>query len=115
MDTAVGFNPNDMAVAVILLPPFIAVINQKRWSREVRGLVALGVCLVYAVVVTLLVGLPWASWRNIAWQVLLVTVAAYKLFWQPSNLTEKIEEVTDIGDHTPPAVDERRQVPPNGT
>jgi len=103
MDAIGPVNANDMTFAFLILPPIIAVINQKTWSREVRGLVALGVCLLYSTLIAVLVAdLDWHQWRNVVLQVLVVTFAAHKLFWQPSHLTGKIEDATQLTHPKPP-------------
>jgi len=102
-------DPNSMTFAFLVLPPVIAVINQRTWSREVRGTVALAVCLLYSVLVTALRSdVDWAEWRNVILQVMIGTFGAYKLFWEPSNISHRIEEATDFT-HPP----EARPVPPD--
>ena len=90
-------NPNDLTFAMVVLPPVIAIINQKHWSTEVRALVALAACLVYSLVVTFLrQDLDWTAWRNVILQVMIGAFGAYKLFWQPSNIAPAIEDATTV-------------------
>lgn len=97
MDQGIDLNADDLMWAVFVLPPVISLINQKNWRDEVRGLVALGACLVYALVVTLIRGdLDWTQWREVVLQVMAGAFGAYKLFWKPSKICPVIEEATTI-------------------
>lgn len=95
MDETSIIDPNSMTFAFLILPPVISVINQRTWSREIRGIVALLVCLLYSVLITALRSdLDWEDWRNVILQVMVGTFGAYKLFWEPSNISHRIEEAT---------------------
>lgn len=89
---------NALTFAAFVLPPVISLINQRRWPDEMRGLVALGVCVFYSLVLTVVrQDLDWTQWRNVVLQVLVGAFGAYKLFWQPSNIGPRIEAATPIG------------------
>jgi len=46
----------DLTYAAFLLPPLIALINQKSWRKEYKGLVFFAVCIVYSTFVVILRG-----------------------------------------------------------
>lgn len=98
----VDLNPGDLTMAAFVLPPLISLVNQRRWPSEVKALVALGLCVVYAALATLVRGdVSWQEWRNATLQVTAATLAAYKLFWNPSNLAPRLETATTYPAVTP--------------
>lgn len=104
----VDLNPVDITMAAFVLPPLISLINQRRWVQEIKALVALGVCVAYAAIVTLIRGeVDWQDWRNSTLQVCAATFAAYKLFWNPSNLAPHLETLTTH----PPVSEADRNLP----
>ena len=116
---AVDLNPEDLTIAFFVLPPIISLINQRRWASEVKALVALGVCLVYALGVTALRGdVSFIEWRNTALQVCTSAFAAYKVFWNPSGWGPAIEAATSSkvlpvgGERMPAATLDRRDDEP---
>jgi intracellular septation protein A len=93
----INVNPDDLMFAVFILPPVIAIINQTHWRDEVRALVAMVACLVYAFGITALrQDLDWTMWRDTVIQVLVGTFGAYKLFWKPSHIAPDIEAATTL-------------------
>jgi hypothetical protein len=97
----ITLDANALTFAAVVLPPVISLINQKGWGKEVRGLVALGVCIVYSLLVVVLrQDVDWTQWRDLVLQVLAGAFGAYKLFWGPTNIGPDIEERTSIGRHS---------------
>lgn len=94
-------NPVDIGMAAVVLPPLVALINQRRWPAQVKGLVALLVCLAYALVAALMRSddaLSFADWRDTALTVAGSAFAAYQLWWRPSGLAPAIESATSSQD-----------------
>jgi len=92
----------DLTYAAFLLPPLIALINQKSWRKEYKGLVFFAVCIVYSTFVVILRGeVNWHDWRNVVIQVFAATTAAYSWFWGPTRLGSRIEDATSVT-HPPP-------------
>lgn len=88
-------NPVDVGLAAAVLPPVVALINQRHWPAQVKALVALAVCLVYALVAVWLRGpIVFAAWRDVALTVAGSAFAAYRLWWQPSAIAPAIESAT---------------------
>ncbi len=88
-------NSVDVAIAAVILPPLVALINQRKWPSQLKGLVALLVMCVYALGASWLRGpLDFSDWRNTALTVAAAGFAAYKLWWQPSGIAPAIEEAT---------------------
>jgi len=93
--TNVDVSPVDLTFAAFLLPPVIALINQKHWSKTVKGLVAMAVCLVYSLLVSVVRDeVDWTDWRNAVIQVTAATFAAYQWWWGPTNIGPRIESAT---------------------
>lgn len=96
-ETNVDVSPVDLTFAAFLLPPLIALINQKHWSKPVKGLVAMAVCLAYSLLVMVIRDtVDWSDWRNAIIQVTAATFAAYQWWWGPSNIAPRIESATTI-------------------
>jgi hypothetical protein len=88
-------NPVDVGLAAVVLPPLVAIINQRRWPAPVKGLVALAACLLYALLAVWLRGeIHFAQWRDVALTVAGSAFAAYRLWWQPSQIAPAIEAAT---------------------
>jgi hypothetical protein len=105
-----GVEPVDLTMAAFVLPPIIALLNQRKWPTEIKALMALLVCAIYSGAVTLVRGeYGWQEWRNALLQVSAGTFVAYKLFWNPSGLAAKIENRTSI---PPTTVEQDRILPP---
>lgn len=104
-------NAFDLAMAAVVLPPAIAVVNQLRWSAQLKGIIALLVCALYALVVTWIRGpLDFHDWRNTLLGVAAAAFAAHHLWWRPSGIVPSIEAATSTG--AAPAL--TRPVPPPG-
>jgi hypothetical protein len=91
-------NAFDLAMGAVLLPPVIAVINQRRWPAQLKGLVALLVCAVYALVVMIVRGpVNWADWRDVLLAAAGAAFISYRMWWQPSGIAPAIEHATSAG------------------
>jgi hypothetical protein len=97
-------DPVDVGIAAVVLPPVIAMINQRRWPAPAKGLTALAACLLYALAAVWLRGpVDFADWRNVALTVVGSALAAYKLWWQPSGIAPAIEKATSPSRRSPVA------------
>lgn len=96
------FNAVDAAIAATVLPPVISVLNRCNWPAQLKGIVALVVCFVYATgAVFVRDGVDFSQWRDSALTVAGAALAAYKLWWQPSGIGPALENATtsSIGAH----------------
>lgn len=90
-------NPVDVGLAAAVLPPVVALINQRRWPAQLKGLVALAVCLLYATLAVWLRGpIVFSAWRDAALTVAGTAFAAYRLWWQPSGIAPAVEAATSV-------------------
>lgn len=88
-------NGFDLAMAAVVLPPLIALINRRAWPAQLKGIVALAVCAAYTLLVLWLRGpVDWANWRDLLLVVAAGAFAAYRLWWQPSQIAPAIENAT---------------------
>lgn len=102
--TLAGLPIQDVLIGSVVMPPIVAVVNQSRWPAPLKGTVALVVCLVAALLLTVLRGpVTWLDWRATALAVCGSAFAAYKLWWQPSGIAPAIEQATPFGGGTPRA------------
>ncbi len=86
----------------MLLPLVIAFINQCRWPATVKGIVALLVCVISAVVVEVLRGdITFVDWGSTIVVVLTTAFGFYKVLWQPSEIAPRIERATSVGGDRP--------------
>jgi hypothetical protein len=79
-----------------ILPPLLAVLIQPGWRREVKGLVALLVCCLIALVICWLAG-DLTREADLATTVLTVFGVAqvlYATYWKPSGIAPAIERRT---------------------
>jgi hypothetical protein len=91
-------NAFDVAMGAIVLPPVIAIVNQRHWPAQIKGLVALLVCAAYALIMDIIRGpVRWDDWRNVLLTTAAAAFAAYKLWWQPSLIAPSIEAATTAG------------------
>jgi hypothetical protein len=94
----VDVNIIDVVVGAAVLPPVIAMINQARWSGQLKGLIALLACCGSALVATLIRGpVSLHDWRNTAVVTAGTAFAAYKVWWQPTGIAPAIEAATSAG------------------
>lgn len=88
-------NAFDLAMGAMVLPPVIALLNQRHWSAQLRGIVALLVCAVYCLGVLLIRGtLDFTDWRDVLLQVAGAAFLAYKTWWGPTGIAPAIEGFT---------------------
>lgn len=79
-----------------LVPPILAVIQQPKWSQQVRSLVTFGFALLVGF------GNVWlngdlskaADWTSAILIVLISAISTYKGFWKPSGIAPAIETKT---------------------
>lgn len=91
-------NAFDLAMAATVLPPAIAVINQRHWPAQLKALVALLVCAAYSLAVMIVRGpIHFRDWRDTLLVVAGAAFAAYHLWWRPGGLAPAIEAATSPG------------------
>lgn len=91
-------NAFDLAVGAAVLPPVIAVVNQRHWPAQLKGIVALLLCCLYALLMTIVRGtVHWDSWRNVLLTVAGAAFVLYRTWWQPSGIAPAIEAATTAG------------------
>jgi L-lactate permease len=91
-----------------VLPPFIAVLQQPSWSRPLRTVVTVVVCVLVGFVGSYIRG-DWTG-RAITTAVLLTLVAAlttYRNLWKPTRVAGSIEMATSPGSDSPALNSER--------
>ena len=94
-------------VVGMLLPLLISVVNQARWPKPVKGIVALLMCLLAAAVVEMVRGgLTFTGIDYGATVIVIFTTAFgfYQLLWKPSAIGPGIEAATS----TSPGVPQQR-------
>lgn len=87
--------PSEHEVLVsLVLPVIISIIVQVRMSAAVQSVVALLACLATTVVVNRIEGDD--LFQNLG-AVIMTTFIAYKTFYEPIGLADKVEVLTDFG------------------
>ena len=81
----------------LLVPLIVSFVNQTHWKSQVKGLVAIVVSLVAAVVTS------WAAGdlhgRSLATSFLIVlgaTLTTYRVFWKPTGIADSVESATTV-------------------
>lgn len=88
-------NAFDLAMGAAVLPPIIAVVNQRRWPAQLKGLLALLACAGYALIMMMVRGtVHWTDWRNVLLTTAGAAFIAYRTWWQPSGIAPAIEAAT---------------------
>ena len=78
-----------------LLPPMVAVIQQKSWSDSVRAMVTFACCIVAALGICYFSAMLDGKGIISAVLTILVTaVATYKAFWHKIGISDVIEKLT---------------------
>lgn len=84
-----------------ILPPLIAVMQKRKWSDEVRYLVALVVYLIVSLAIAFVendadtTGFSLKDWLTLFMPMALAGISSFKLVWD--DLAHKIEEKTGGG------------------
>lgn len=80
-----------------LIPAAIAVVNQRDWSSETKGLAAALCCLLAAVLLAYTQGVldPGDVLRS-ALVIFTLAQLLYATFWRPSGLADVIERTTSV-------------------
>jgi hypothetical protein len=96
-------NPIDLIIGSAIMPPVIALLNQRRWSSPVKGVVALVACLVAALVVEFVRGpIESGDWRDTALVVAGSAFVSFRTFWAPSGIAPALEKATSAAPDEPP-------------
>lgn len=79
-----------------LVPLVLAVIQQPKWSDQIRSLVTFAFSLLVGFLNVWLNGdlSKAADWTSAILIVLIAAVSTYKGFWKPSTIAPKIEYAT---------------------
>lgn len=90
-----GVNVVDVVIGSMLMPPAIALLNQAKWNSQVKGLVALLVCALGALVTVFLRGpVNLVDWRNTVVVVAAAALVSYRVWWKPSGFAPALEAAT---------------------
>jgi hypothetical protein len=86
-----------------LLPPLVAVVQQRHWPTWLRTLVGVVASLV-AGTGTVLVqhGWSWHDWVGTSLLILVASVSTYRGVWKKSGIAPKIEAMTSAGTQPQP-------------
>ncbi len=83
------------AVVGFFMPAAIAFVNQSRWSKPPKGIVAFGLCLIAAVVTVWVRGeLSTGTWLHAALVLFLTAIGTYHTWWKPSGIGPTVEAAT---------------------
>ena len=81
----------------LIVPLVVSFVNQTHWKSQVKGLVAILVSLVAAVVTS------WAAGelhgKSLATSFLIVlgaTLSTYRIFWKPTGIADSVESATTV-------------------
>jgi hypothetical protein len=81
----------------LLVPLIVSFVNQSHWKSQVKGLVAIVISLVAAVVTS------WAAGdlhgKSLATSFLIVlgaTLSTYRIFWKPTGIADSVESATTV-------------------
>jgi hypothetical protein len=101
-ENTMDVNPVDLLIGSAVMPPVIALLNQRSWAPPLKGIIALVACLIAAVVVEFVRGpVALTGWRDTAIVVAGTAFASYKLWWQPAGVAPAIEGATSPGGRSP--------------
>jgi len=79
------------------LPHLIALVNQSHWKTGLKSIIAFGICLVGAVVVTYATGdLDFHNWAASAGVIFAAAQVSYKGLWRPTGAAPALEESTTL-------------------
>lgn len=79
----------------LFLPLAIAVINQDKWAKPLRAIVAVLICVLAATLIAWLDHkLDLKNWSVSVLAVLASAVGFYKALWEPSSIAPRIERAT---------------------
>ncbi len=85
-------------VCGFFLPLGIAVIEQAKWSKTLRAVVAFVMCGAAAAVTCVVAGdLTGKAWVTSALLVVVAALATYSKFWKPTGIAPKVESLTTLG------------------
>jgi hypothetical protein len=81
----------------LIVPLVVSFVNQTHWKSQVKGLVAILVSLVAAVLTS------WAAGdlhgKSLATSFLIVlgaTLSTYRVFWKPTGIADSVEGATTV-------------------
>ncbi len=81
----------------LIVPLVVSSVNQTHWRSQVKGVVAILVSLVAAVVTS------WAAGdlhgKSLATSFLIVlgaTLSTYRIFWKPTGIADSVESATTV-------------------
>lgn len=89
--------PVDVQVSALigfLLPLLVAVIIRSNWPGWVKGLVVIGSSAVAGALTAWAQGKFSENWSQNIGTILILAIASYKLFWQPTGIGPALERAT---------------------
>lgn len=85
------------AIVGFALPPMLAIVQQSKWSDQVRSLVAFAACAVAGAGTAYFQGdFTGKRFVEAGLTVLVTAMATYQSFWKPTKIAPAIEEKTDL-------------------
>lgn len=81
-------------IVALVLPIVISILVQAKMNPALRSLVALAVCFVATALTNAVEGDPFGQGIG---TVVVTTFVAYKAFYQPLNITDRVEDFTNLG------------------
>lgn len=80
------------------LPPVLAIVQQSKWSSQVRAIIAFLACAVAGAGTAYFQGdLTGRRFVEAGLVVLVTAVATYQSFWKPTGVAPAIESRTNVG------------------
>lgn len=82
-------------VVGFLLPPLLSIIMQSGWSQQLQAVVAFVACAIAGAGTAYFQGdLTGRRFIEAGLVILVTTIATYKGFWKPTNVSPTIEKAT---------------------
>jgi hypothetical protein len=91
-DTVVAYT-GSVAVA---MPLVVGMVVQSRWSKQLKGIVALVACGLAGLGSVIFAGAELDDLKIVIPAVILASQAAYHTFWKPTGLVPLLEQATDF-------------------
>ncbi len=83
------------AIIGFVMPAAIAFVNQARWSKPLKGVVAFMLCMIAAAVTVWIRGeFVTGAWLHSAVVVFFAAVGTYHTWWKPSGIGPTVEAAT---------------------
>lgn len=84
-------------IVAFFVPPVVALVNQTKWSSQLKAIVFFGVSLVAAAGTAYFQGdLTGKRFLDAALVIVAAAAAYYHGLWRPTQVAPKIESATDV-------------------